>query len=627
MASGTRLRWRTLGLALGIVLFGYGLRAHRIANPALRGDEAFSVRFASQPVSTIWAAMATSEPNPPVYWFTLHTWMQLAGSSELTVRWISVLAGTALIALAIRLGRNLLGRRAAHAGALLIALNPFLVWYSQDTRAYSLLTLLVLGAVWLTWQAARHNHWGDWAGAGVLWGLAGLTHYFAVIPALAASLTFLLVPALRARWRAALTTALGLGAALALYLAYVSPLLLSRAQSWKSPVNAFQALGLVLTAVTTWTPSTTIGWETTALGVALAGLVLAAGLWEAIRLRSVPAAWTLGGGLGVPVLLWLVSLSRSVFAEQYFIAAVPLILLAAGLGLAAFRSRRGLMAAALAGLCAAALIALASYFYDARSSKSNNWRALTAYLEATERASEVIVVNLPDPAIYYYYRGASPIEVSPPGYLPSIGQAAAEAQLQRLRDSYQHIRFLPGPSPFYDPEGFAGQWLAACCEMTAEAYVGGFHIQSYDTPTGSLTARQPFVIDFEHGIRLTGFRVSNANLHPGDRLHFTLYWQAEAPVLQSYSIFVHVLAPDGFEVVNGDGLPAAGRRPTDQWPAGEVIIDPHAIDLPGGLPPNTYTLHFGLYVLETGERLKGADASGVAGDEFVLPAAITVTAP
>ena len=142
-------------LPVALLALAFGLRAFAVGRPALRGDEGFSVVLAAKPVHEMVALMLQSEPNPPLYFVALKSWIAIAGSSELALRWPSVLAGAMLVALTYQLGRAWLGRPAAAGAAALAAFNPFLVWYAQDARVYSLLAALVLGAAWLTWRAAQ----------------------------------------------------------------------------------------------------------------------------------------------------------------------------------------------------------------------------------------------------------------------------------------------------------------------------------------------------------------------------------------------------------------------------------------------------------------------------------------
>ncbi len=269
-------------------------------------------------------------------------------------------------------------------------------------------------------------------------------------------------------------------------------------------------------------------------------------------------------------------------------------------------------------------MSLSNYYFDPRYSKSPDWRAVSDYLVRTARADEVVALNLPDPAFYYYYRAPMPVEAVPAAALPEFGAAAAVAQLAHLRDSYAHIRFFFAPSPLYDPDGFAGEWLQDCCEKTDDNFVAGFRVQTFDTPAGSLAAQQAYPVEFESDLALTGFRLARSAVQRGGQLQLTLFWLARAPIASSYTVFVHLLAPDGFDLLDGDGIPRTGSRPTNSWQPGEIIIDTHSIALPADMPVGVFRLEVGMYERESGTRLPGKIGSGTAVDHFILPVRVTV---
>ena len=73
----------------------------------------------------------------------------------------------------------LVSRRAGLVAAALVAVNPFLVWYSQEARSYALLSLLTAATVLAFGFALRGDR--RWlAGWAALSTLAIATHYFAV---------------------------------------------------------------------------------------------------------------------------------------------------------------------------------------------------------------------------------------------------------------------------------------------------------------------------------------------------------------------------------------------------------------------------------------------------------------
>jgi hypothetical protein len=104
-----------------------------------------------------------------------------------------------------------------------------------------------------------------------------------------------------------------------------------------------------------------------------------------------------------------------------------------------------------------------------------------------------------------------------------------------------------------------------------------------------------------------------------DELQLTLYWQAERPMDQNWTVFVHVLDSAGTLVAQHDGQPRDGRYPTSVWDQGEVVDDGHRLSLPGDLPDGDYQVVVGLYSVESGERLPVLDSQGnPSGDSVPL---------
>jgi mannosyltransferase len=76
-------------------------------------------------------------------------------------------------------GASLVSRRVGLIAAALVAVNPFLLWYSQEARAYALVTLFVSVGLWFFGRALAGDRWAL-AGWALVSGLALVTHYFAV---------------------------------------------------------------------------------------------------------------------------------------------------------------------------------------------------------------------------------------------------------------------------------------------------------------------------------------------------------------------------------------------------------------------------------------------------------------
>ncbi len=121
----------------------------------------------------------TFQLNPPLYlilaWFT-----EKLGDPAQTLRLVSLLAGTAAIPLTYLVGLYTVGRRAAISGAALIALSPFLIFYSTEARPYALLLLLDLSSTLCLLRAVETGRFRWWAGYAVSSCAAIYTHYPAV---------------------------------------------------------------------------------------------------------------------------------------------------------------------------------------------------------------------------------------------------------------------------------------------------------------------------------------------------------------------------------------------------------------------------------------------------------------
>src|SRR3954452_187353 len=81
--------------------------------------------------------------------------------------------------------------RAGLVAALLVAVNPLLVWYSQEARAYSLFVLATALSFWLFARAHARPTMQRLVAWGLVSALALCTHYFAVFVVAAEALLLL----------------------------------------------------------------------------------------------------------------------------------------------------------------------------------------------------------------------------------------------------------------------------------------------------------------------------------------------------------------------------------------------------------------------------------------------------
>ena len=128
------------GVAIVIVVAAaFALRAFMLGGQSFWYDEGISVVMAPRDLATI-TANASADIHPPLYYYILHFWVQLVGTSEFGARFLSVIYGVLLVPLVFQLGRRLFNREAGLAGAIVTAMAPFLVYYSQEARMYMQVT-------------------------------------------------------------------------------------------------------------------------------------------------------------------------------------------------------------------------------------------------------------------------------------------------------------------------------------------------------------------------------------------------------------------------------------------------------------------------------------------------------
>ncbi len=188
-------------LLIAILWLALGLRLHRLDAQSVWYDEAVTAQVAGQGLAelTRWTA---DDIQPPLYYYIVAGWTRWIGAGvsgvapggEWALRFPSAVFGVLGVGFAWVVARRLfrplhIGRVAAAAAALLMAVSPLHVYYSQEARMYTLLVALALLAGYTLMGLSRS--WRRWS-AFVLAGTALLyTHYFGAFLLLALALCWL----------------------------------------------------------------------------------------------------------------------------------------------------------------------------------------------------------------------------------------------------------------------------------------------------------------------------------------------------------------------------------------------------------------------------------------------------
>jgi 4-amino-4-deoxy-L-arabinose transferase-like glycosyltransferase len=161
-----------------IVALGAILRLATLTSQSYWSDEATTVHEVHLSLGALWHAVRVNESSPPLYFFTAWPWAKLFGTSEAALRSLSALFGIGLIPVAYLCGRELVSRRAGLLTAALVAVNPFMIWYSQEARAYMMFATLCALSLLFFARARRTRSPRDLAAWAVCSALALLTHFF-----------------------------------------------------------------------------------------------------------------------------------------------------------------------------------------------------------------------------------------------------------------------------------------------------------------------------------------------------------------------------------------------------------------------------------------------------------------
>jgi mannosyltransferase len=633
-ALGRRLH---VGILL-IVLLAFSLRLYAIERQDIWGDEAFSIWLSSQSWSQVVAGGA--DTHPPLYPMLLYVWLRQAGSSPLATRFLSASIGTLTVPVAYVLGRRAFGQASGALAAALVTISPVLVYYSQETRMYALVTLLAAASVYWAIRVFQQSRLrGGWLAYFVTTLGAAYTHYYAFFIILAENSVIIPVLLHRRRWSALGRWLTVQGAVVLAYLpwiavqrAFLSGKASARFEEWDL-ATALRIAGETSAAFSAGLavpPS--IGWAVAVLFL----IAVTAGLVALFR-RHRPEPWLIAAYLLLPLTLaWVVNPIMPFFYARYLLLIAPAFYLLAAWGVAAWSHlRRPLSGLGAALLIAASCFGLVGYYADDVYLKGR-YGQMMAYIQANARPGDGLLLanQLQRPIFEYYQPDGLQAHIFPRYEYPLEDSRTAD-DLAAIAGRHPRLWLVRYGNPAeYDPDGYLSRWLAT---HGSKAYFGGWvdaDLSLYVmTPadkatTGGDVIQHPLHADLGEEVRLLGYVLSAEQVAPGDTLLLTLYWQALAPMAQRYTVFTHLLDANGEIQAQMDSEPQGGGLPTDRLTVGQVVQDNYALAVTADATPGTHVIEVGMYVLETLERLPVRDpGTGAPLGDRVLLGTVEVVAP
>lgn len=136
--------------------------------------------------------------------------------------------------------------------------------------------------------------------------------------------------------------------------------------------------------------------------------------------------------------------------------------------------------------------------------------------------------------------------------------------------------------------------------------------------------------EWDGGIRLLGYELSEHVVRPGGTLTIVMVWEAGTPTSTPHKLFVHLLgksynaAQGNFLWGQRDAEPMGGLLQTTSWVHGQRWEEKLKIPVSPDAPDGQYKLEIGWYDEVTGARIKLKSPKEVAGANRVILTEITV---
>jgi len=491
--------WLKLSL---VVLLGCLLRVVGLGKESLWLDEATSLIIARMNPADIvlWAA---ADVHPPLYYLLLHIWLRL-GESEVAIRSLSAVWGVLGLVLVFALTRELLGNRVALWAALLLALSPLHIWYSQEARMYAMVTTLCLLAAYLLILALRRTEtpgpWNRyWLGYIVAAVLALYTHYYALWALFSANLFALYwlvhhAPGLWRRWMLAQLTVF------LLFLPWL-PILYHQVTtggggwveravgrpSLYALVDTWLYFGIGLDSKLYPVLLRRLAYLLFFLSLLMVGLRLLCLNWNRSqstqRLQSDREGllFCLTNSALAIIVIWLVSQAKPMFSIRYLLVFLPFYCILIAYGIHSLPARF-VQVAVLALLAVTLLIGNWNAW---RVGQNPDWREVACYVMQEAQPGDVVLFS-PRWNIKpfdYYARGRIDTNMDLP--IP-VTTEVAEQVVKQVEARWRRVWLLWQSGHYSDPDGIAKQILDRQYAVLEEREIPGIdHLILYDLTAGS----------------------------------------------------------------------------------------------------------------------------------------------
>lgn len=427
-----------------------------LINNSLRLDESQSVWQASHSFSGMLGVVA-QDVHMPLYHIILHFWMQIFGNGVDSVRSLSMALFVATIPVVYLLARLILSRRWALAATALFSFSPFMNWYANEARMY---TLLVFFATLNQYYFAKIlKHKKGWWGYAITAVLGAYSHYFFMFNLLAQALFFLAQRKqfIKGAFKRFALIMVGLGLALSPWVYYfIAQGLASNTRpliETPTAVNFFNVYSQFM-----------FGFQTDAVNTAIVSLwplMLIVAFFTVkrhLKMDKVVAYLLTMGIAPIVIAFGLSFVVTPFFLSRYMVSAIAPLIIAIVWLIGQYRRPVALTIMALW-----MAVVAATFTQQIRSPDTpvkEDFKAAAQEIERTSTPHDVIVLSSPF-TVYpfeYYYHGPLQIRTLPLwdrqniGAVPSFDPARLPAEVEQLKRGHDYIYLLLSYDQGYEDE-------------------------------------------------------------------------------------------------------------------------------------------------------------------------------
>ena len=150
-------------------------------NSSIWFDEAYSAYLVRGDFSEIWHE-TSMDVHPPFFYFALKIWSSIFGTTDISMRFMSIFFGLIAIIFIYQLLKRYFGVKTASISILAVSISPMLIRYGQEMRMYTMVLAIVFAAAYFLSLALNHAREKQgqkyWIIYAILISIGMWTHYF-----------------------------------------------------------------------------------------------------------------------------------------------------------------------------------------------------------------------------------------------------------------------------------------------------------------------------------------------------------------------------------------------------------------------------------------------------------------